>query len=200
MIAAPAIRFATPADAAAMRAIYAPSVTASATSFETEVPSVAAFAERVRVGGTHLPWLACVEGEALLGYAYASVHRTRAAYRWTCEVSVYVREGARRRGVGRGLYASLLALLEQQGYRHAYAGIALPNAASVALHESLGFVRVALYPRIGYKHGAWHDVGWWGRTLGTLGDDVEPPSPRPIGELARGDADAALVRGATLVR
>jgi len=161
-----------------MLAIYAPFVTSTAVSFETVVPSVEAFAARVDGGW---PWLACADGASLLGYAYASPHRSRAAYRWTCEVSVYVREDARRRGVARALYTHLLERLADAGYRHAYAGIALPNAPSVAFHESMGFTRVALYPRIGFKHGAWHDVGWWDRVLGPLEDGQTPAPPRRRG-------------------
>jgi phosphinothricin acetyltransferase len=107
------------------------------------------------------------------GYAYASRHRERAAYQWSVDVSAYVREDARGRGVGKALYGRLFELLKALGYCRAFAGIALPNAASVALHESMGFEALGVYRRVGFKRGAWHDVGWWQKTL----QDVDHPSP-----------------------
>ena len=107
------------------------------------------------------PWLIAEEGGRVLGYAYASRHRERAAYRWSADVSVYVREDARGKGVGRALYTSLFAILRLQGIFNILAGITLPNAASVALHEAMGLRPLGVYERIGFKCGAWHDVGWW---------------------------------------
>jgi L-amino acid N-acyltransferase YncA len=123
---------------------------------------------------TFAPWLVCVDGRRVIGYAYASRHRERAAYRWCVDVSVYVRDGCRGAGVGRALYTSLIALLRLQGFCAAHAGITLPNEASVRLHESLGFRPVAVYPRVGFKCGAWHDVGWW--QLG-LQERIGEPGP-----------------------
>jgi phosphinothricin acetyltransferase len=119
------------------------------------------------------PWLVAEDGASVVGYAYGHRFAPRAAYAWSVETSIYVGDGARGRGVGRALYDALLALLAAQGYRQAFAGIALPNPASVALHESVGFTPVGAYRDVGYKFGAWHDVGWWQRALGA--DHVDAP-------------------------
>ena len=137
---------------------------------------------------TH-PWLVCVEDGTTLGYAYASKHRERAAYQWSVEVSAYVHSAAHRRGVGTGLYASLFAVLELLGYRNAFAGITLPNDASVGFHESAGFVTVGTYRRIGWKLGAWHDVLWLQRDLASHVAVPLPPVP-----LSRFEDHAALDR------
>jgi phosphinothricin acetyltransferase len=122
------------------------------------------------------------EGGALLGYAYATRHRERLAYQWSVDVSCYVHPDARGRGVGKALYIELLRALRAQGFRNAYAGIALPNAASVRLHESVGFEPVGVYRGVGYKQGGWRDVGWWHCPIGTL--DADPAAPRPFTGLA----------------
>jgi phosphinothricin acetyltransferase len=101
------------------------------------------------------------DAERVVGYAYAVPHRTRAAYRWAADVTVYVAPSHHRRGVGRRLYTELVLRLRDGGLRIACAGITLPNDASVALHRAVGFQPVGVYRRIGWKHGAWHDVGWW---------------------------------------
>jgi L-amino acid N-acyltransferase YncA len=155
------IRIAEPADARGVAEIYGPVVAGSATSFETEIPGEREMADRVAAALAFAPWLVCADGARVDGYAYAAKHRERAAYRWCVDVSVYVREGCRRAGVGRALYTSLFALLRLQGFHAAHAGVTLPNAASVGLHESLGFRPVGVYEKVGFKLGAWHDVGWW---------------------------------------
>lgn len=152
---------AVPGDAAQVAEIYRPVVAGTAISFELEPPSPTEMEERLRAVLAHAPWLVCEEGGALAGYAYASRHRDRAAYRWCVDASVYVREGQRRGGVGRALYGSLFALLRLQGFCAAHAGVTLPNPASVGLHESFGFLPVGVYRKVGFKSGAWHDVGWW---------------------------------------
>jgi len=154
------IRLATAEDAEAIAGIYAPYVTGRPTSFETEAPSAEEMRRRIVQTLPVLPWLVWVEASVVGGYAYARRHRERAAYQWSVEVSVYLDEAFHRRGIGRALYSVLLRILEAQGFVHAYAGIALPNAASQGLHESMGFERVAVYPKAGFKLGAWHDVGW----------------------------------------
>ncbi len=168
------IRIADPADAREVADIYGPIVASTAISFETEVPSERETRDRIAAALALAPWLVCCEGEHVLGYAYASRHRERAAYRWCVDVSVYVRDVARRAGVGRAVYGSLFALLRLQGFHAAHAGIVLPNDASVRLHESLGFRPVGVYPRVGYKLGRWHDVGWWQLELR---DRVAEPAP-----------------------
>jgi phosphinothricin acetyltransferase len=169
------IRHADPArDAAGCAAIYAPYVLASATSFEETAPDEAEMADRIVRNSTTHPWLVAGSDGELLGYAYACRHRERPAYRWSTDVSVYVAEGRQRQGVGRRLYEDLFEHLCLQGFRTACAGITLPNAASVALHERLGFAPVGVYRRIGWKAGAWQDVGWWQLELSV--EDREPPA------------------------
>src|SRR5437016_10342731 len=155
------IRLATEADAEGIVAIYAPIVRETAISFEVEAPDVNAMRRRIAETLAHLPWLICERRGEVLGYAYASTHRTRAAYQWSVDVSVYVHARIRRSGVGKALYTSLLRFLDLQGFYNVYAGITLPNPASVRLHESLEFQPVAVYRAVGYKLGAWHDVGGW---------------------------------------
>ncbi|MFC6976408.1 arsinothricin resistance N-acetyltransferase ArsN1 family B [Halomicroarcula sp. GCM10025709] len=187
------IRLAGPADAPACREIYAPFVRDSAITFETELPGEAAFAERLSETLEQHPWLVCEHDGRVLGYAYASPHRSRGAYKWAVESSVYVAENARRCGVAGGLYQSLFAVLERQGYRNVYAGITVPNPPSTALHDAMGFDRVGTYEDVGYKHGEWHDVEWWARSLR---DDDEPPSaPIPIPELDSDAVASALATG-----
>jgi L-amino acid N-acyltransferase YncA len=135
--------------------------------------------------------LVCADGDDVLGYAYTSPHRERAAYRWGVDVAVYVRGDAHRRGIGRALYGALLPLAAAQGYTAAYGGIALPNPSSVGLHESLGFTPIGVYRAVGYKLGAWHDVGWWERALAP---ETDPPGePEPFAALREApDVAAAL--------
>lgn len=158
------IRPAGRADADAIAAVYAPYVTGTVVSFETEPPDSVEMARRMsgRMSGRPLlPWLVAERDGRVTGYAYASAHRARAAYRWGADVSVYLEDAERGRGTGKALYGELLPVLRDLGYLGAYAGIALPNPASVALHESMGFTLVGVYRNVGYKLGGWHDVGWW---------------------------------------
>jgi L-amino acid N-acyltransferase YncA len=167
-------------DAAACAAIYAPSVRDGVSSFEYVAPDAEEMAARIAATGASRPWLVADLDGTIAGYAYASRHRERAAYRWASDVSVYVSADHRRRGVARSLYVALLDRLTGQGFRIACAGIALPNPASIALHASLGFQPVGVYRGIGFKHGRWWDVSWWQLSLGaTAPDDGAPPEPRP---------------------
>ena len=159
------IRSATAADAASILAIYAPIVRDTIISFETEVPTAAEIAHRIDATLKTYPFLVAEMRGAIAGYAYAGEHRARAAYRWSVDVTVYVAAPARRSGVGRALYARLLPMLAQQQFHAAFAGIALPNPASVGLHEAMGFTPVGIYREVGFKFGRWHDVGWWQRLL-----------------------------------
>jgi phosphinothricin acetyltransferase len=173
------IRPADPArDGALCAAIYAPFVRDTAVSFEEDPPDADEMTARIAAVSRKYPWLVAQRGSELAGYAYATEHRSRGAYRWAADVAVYVDPGHRRRGVGRALYRPLLELLARQGIHVACAGITLPNPASVALHESLEFELVGVYRRIGYKAGAWRDVGWWQRELLPPGDRA-PDHPRP---------------------
>jgi phosphinothricin acetyltransferase len=168
------IRPATPSDAAAMLSIYAPIVQSTAISFESEPPSLAEFEGRVRKYSSGWAWLVCELNGAVVGYAYGSPHRERAAYRWSTETSAYVAPEARRQGVGTLLYQALLPALASKGLCNAYAGIALPNPASVALHVSVGFRSIGTFPAVGRKFGQWHDVGWFHCSLRQLAPGEEP--------------------------
>jgi L-amino acid N-acyltransferase YncA len=165
-------------DAAACVGIYAPHVEAGATSFEEESPDVTHFAERIAHIVLTYPWLVAERDGEVVGFAYACPHRARPAYRWAVEVSVYVAAEERGCGHGRALYAELMDRLRMQRFQIACAGITLPNEASVALHEGLGFVPVGVYRRIGWKDGAWRDVGWWQLELESAGEG-RPAEPRP---------------------
>ena len=167
------MRAAGAGDAAGIAAVYAPYVTDSVASFESAAPDAEQVAARMTVG----PWLVACEGPDVVGFAYACAHRNRAAYRWSVDVSVYVAAPFAGRGVGRALYGVLLPDLRAAGLVTAHAGITLPNAASVGLHEAFGFTKVAHYPHVGFKHGAWHDVGWWQLRL----VDELPVPPGEIG-------------------
>ena len=173
------VRIATGDDAAAIAAIYAPVVRDTPISFELEPPDVETVRRRVLDTLKLRPWLVAERDGVLLGYAYAASHRERAAYQWCVETSVYIAAAARRQGIGRALYAELLPLLARQGYVHAYAGITLPNAASVGLHESLGFLPIGVYRSIGFKQGVWHDVGWWDLPLTGAELPRQPTAPVP---------------------
>lgn len=176
-----AIRFATDADASAISAIYSPVVRGTAISFEVEPPSVEEIHRRISKITAVYPWLVCEENGAFQGYAYASQHRERAAYQWSVDVSVYVDERWRGQRVGRALYTSLFGILRSLGYVNAYAGITLPNPASVALHQAMGMESIGVYLHTGYKLGGWHDVGWWRGLLQPI--PTHPQSPQPIGDL-----------------
>ena len=154
------VRAAGTADAAAIADVYRPYVTGSVASFETVPPDAAEMAQRL-VTRPRLPWLAAERDGVVVGYAYAAPHNARAAYRWSVSCSVYLAADERGAGTGRALYDRLLAELTGLGYVTAFAGIAVPNAASVGLHTAVGFTPVGVYRAAGFKDGRWHDVGWW---------------------------------------
>jgi phosphinothricin acetyltransferase len=187
--ALPAIRFASADDAAGVAAIYAPNISGSVISFEALPPTTEQMRERITATLAQTPWLVCERDGQLLGYAYASPHAERAAYLWSLNVSVYVAPGCRRQGVGRALYASLFALLQLAGYYAAHAGVTLPNPASVGLHESVGFVPVGVFRGVGFKLGAWQDVGWWQLELQSRVGVPAPPIALPV---LRSEAAAAV--------
>jgi L-amino acid N-acyltransferase YncA len=167
------VRPAALADAEACAAIYAPYVTDTAVTFELQPPSPAQMAERIAEASRDRAWLVLEDEGRVVGYAYGARFHGRPAYRWACEVSVYLELGRRRTGGGRALYEALFARLAERGFRMAVAGMTLPNDASVALHRAMGFADVGTYRRIGFKHGAWHDVAWTQRALGA---GVDPPA------------------------
>ncbi len=159
------VRSATETDAPALLEIYRPYVERTAISFETELPTTEQFAGRIAKCLSTWDWVVAEDDAACLGYAYGTAHRERAAYRWSVETSVYVREDQHRRGVATRVYDALLERLKTKGYCNAFAGIALPNDASVALHERLGFEMIGAFKRVGWKFGRWHDVAWLQRRL-----------------------------------
>jgi L-amino acid N-acyltransferase YncA len=193
------IRLAAEEDSGQVQAIYGPIVSQMTTSFEFEPPSAEEMRRRIADTLAHLPWLVCDRDGEVLGYAYASPHRSRAAYQWSVDVSVYIHSEQRHSGIGRALYRSLFEILVMQGYYNAYAGIALPNPASVGLHEAVGFRSVGVYQEVGYKLGAWHDVGWWQLALQPK---VIPPQPTRDLRTIRQSQEwtSALSAGETLLR
>jgi L-amino acid N-acyltransferase YncA len=164
-------------DAAACAAIYAPHVETSAVSFEERPPDAAEMATRIERYGSSHAWLVAEREGEVVGYAYATAFNERPAYRWSTSVSVYVADGARGEGLGRALYEALFDRLRERGFRMACAGITLPNEASCGLHEGLGFELVGVNRQIGWKQGAWRDVGWYQLELAPA-PDSPPPEPR----------------------
>ena len=173
------LRLATADDADALLAIYAAYIDHTAITFEYEAPSRGEFAGRIRTIVAQLPWLVHEQDGRVTGYA--SRHRDRVAYQWSVETSVYIHPDCHRQGIARSLYETLFALLRQQGYHNAYAGITLPNPKSEQFHQSMGFAPVGVYQKVGYKLGRWHDVGWYHLTLQPHAD--KPVAPRPVGEV-----------------
>lgn len=169
------VRPARPQDSARCQAIYAPYVEETVVSFEQTPPSVQEMGERISSARATHEWLVLEDEGEVVGFAYGTAHRSREAYRWACDVSVYLEPGRRRTGAGQMMYDALLPRLADRGYQTVLAGISLPNEASEGLHRALGFETVGVYRRIGWKFGAWHDVLWLQRHL-VLSDDA-PPEP-----------------------
>ncbi|MFK7739708.1 MAG: N-acetyltransferase family protein [Planctomycetota bacterium] len=175
------IRPARESDVPDLIEIYRPFIEQATTSFELEVPSVAEFAQRVAASQERHAWLVAEDDAGILGYAYGGAHRSREAYRYTAEVSAYLADRARGKGLGAQLYERLFVRLNELGYCNAVAGVTLPNDPSVAFHERMGFTSVGVYRRIGFKFGRWCDVAWYERPL-REGDpdrlpEIEWPGP-----------------------
>jgi phosphinothricin acetyltransferase len=178
------IRIARKDDSQAITAIYAPIVQHTHISFELEPPAADEMWSRISKALEHHVAIVAEEAGRIDGYAYAGKYREKPAYRWSTETTIYVRDGARGKGVGRELYRTLLRILTAQNYRQAYGGIALPNAASIALHEAVGFKRIGANPEAGYKLGRWHDLGWWAFQLNAGESEPAPPVPlQALGDL-----------------
>lgn len=160
-----AIRPANEGDAGVLLAIYRPFVESTAVSFETVSPTEEEFAARIAKVSAGWRWLVAERGGRCVGYAYATAHRERSAYRWSVEVSAYVDPAHHRQGIGRALYRQLLPDLAQAGFCNAYAGITLPNEGSLALHRSVGFESIGVFRSVGRKFDQWHDVAWLHRRL-----------------------------------
>lgn len=192
------IRLAGPPDAEAVRDIYAPYVAETPVSFEEDLPDVEEVCRRIETTTERYPWLVCVSDDAVVGYAYAGQHRSRAAYRWSVDVSVYVAEPVRRKGVATGLYTALFEALRAQRYVNAYAATALPNPASTGFHAAMGFEPVGTYEEVGYTQDDWHDVQWWVRRLAERESD--PAEPIPVTEnIGSSEWADALVTGEDLI-
>jgi len=172
------IRLAREDDAAAIASIYRHYVDRTPISFEDSPPDAAEMKRRIlgERPGFH-PWFVAEEGEQLLGYAASSPFRSRSAYRWTVETGIYLVADAGGRGIGRELLATLLDVLERQSYVAAIGAIALPNDASVALHEKLGFIYAGTYRGVGFKLGEWLDVGLWEKELAPRSAAPKEPVP-----------------------
>jgi L-amino acid N-acyltransferase YncA len=193
------IRIAETRDAQAIAGIYAPAITDAVISFELTPPDTQEMLRRIVAIQRQYPWLVYEESKTVLGYVYASVHNERAAYRWSVDVTAYIRHDAHRRGIGRALYTALFEILVLQGYRTACAGITLPNTASVQMHGAMGFKEVGVYHDVGYKFDKWHDVGWYELSLAAHVPD--PPEPVPFPELADSSpVRATFARAAGLVK
>jgi L-amino acid N-acyltransferase YncA len=170
-----AVRAATEADADACAAIYGPYVRDTCISFETAAPSPAEMASRIACAVERHAWLVLEDAGRVVGYAYGNQFKERAAYRWSCESSIYLEVGRRRTGGGRALYETLLHRLAERGYHRVYAGMTLPNDASAGIHRALGFEPVGVYRKVGWKHGKWHDVAWMQKTIGTNDQPLVEP-------------------------
>lgn len=186
------IRLASPTDAVAILAIYAPYIRNTSLTFETGVPPVADFANRIRSYMEYFPWLVYEEQGQVRGYAYASRYREREAYQWSVECSVYIHDDHHRSGIAGKLYSALFDLLKAQGFTTVYAVINLPNDPSVAFHESMGFRYFATYEKVGYKLGKWKNVGWWQLQLNDY--IMEPPAPIHFSQLDHGIITETLDR------
>jgi L-amino acid N-acyltransferase YncA len=171
------MRFATSADAQVIAAIYTPHILGSIISFEETAPDPAEIARRMLAAKDRYPWLVAEMDGAVAAFAYAARFRERAAYRFTVETSVYVAGDKQRQGIGRALYMVLLRTLEAQGYTQAIGAITLPNEMSIEMHEAVGFRRAGVYRGVGWKDGAWRDVGFWQRDLAIAEEPPEEPKP-----------------------
>lgn len=173
------IRPATEADAEEMLALYTPYVLHTTVTSEYTPPTLEEFLGRIRSYTAKTPWLCCVVDGQIVGYGYASPHRRRAGYQWSCETSIYTRMGFHRRGIASALYSSLFDILKYQGYYSIYVGVTSPNPRSMAFHMSMGFKRMGAYHRSMYKFGKWRDVIWMGKSLRHHVGEPAPITPYP---------------------
>ncbi len=186
------IRTAEHADADACADIYRAYVIDTSITFEVEPPAAEAFLHRIEEAQSAHDWLVAERDGGVIGYAYGHRFAERSAYGWSCETSIYIAADAHRQGVGRALYRELFQRLADRGYRRAFAGITLPNHASVELHRSFGFEDSGRFRRVGWKQGAWHDVAWMQRDIQT--SEIDPPAPARTGTVRSDELDATIVR------
>jgi phosphinothricin acetyltransferase len=190
------IRPITLADARPTLEVYRPYIEENVASFEYELPELQEWETRIKTYTLEYPWLICEYGDQMVGYAYASKHRNRTAYSWSVESTVYLSDKFHRRGIARILYETLFNLLKLQGYVNVYAGITLPNIKSEAFHEALGFYRVGIFKKIGFKFGAWHDTGWYQFHL--MEHSSNPPIPKTFVEVQNDAEVERLFQSANL--
>jgi L-amino acid N-acyltransferase YncA len=174
------IRLAEEKDGAAMRAIYAYYVEHTHVSFEYTAPDDGEFLSRIQATVAEFPWLVCLHGGQVIGFAYAHKHRVRDAYQWSPESTIYLASGFHTKGIGRVLYETLFAILRVQGYHHVFAGVALPNEKSVAIHQRLGFEQIGVFRKVGYKNGKWYDTQWFQLHLQPQADVPVTPRKLPL--------------------
>lgn len=186
------IRIAKLEDAPEILEIYKPFITDTAVTFEEEVPTFEELKKRIKAILLQDPFLVCEYKGQVVGYAYASSYRSRAAYRWNRETSVYIHPRFRRKNIARHLYNTLIGIAKMQGYVQLYGVITLPNPGSVALHEAFGFKQLTVYRKVGFKLEQWHDVGWW---MLTLEDNLlkKPADPIPFSSIRKKDQIAHLL-------
>lgn len=192
------LRLATPADAQSILNIYAPFIQETSFTFETEVPSIEEFANRISTYLINWPWLVYEVNGIIAGYAYATRHRERTAYQWCVESSIYIHDDFQRTGIAKALYTALFEILKKQGFRNVYAVINLPNDKSVTFHERFGFNYFATYEKVGYKLGKWKNVGWWKLSLNEYGD--EPLAPVKFSELDKSFLTNLFVQSAATMK
>ncbi len=190
-----AIRLATSEDCSQILGIYKPVILETATSFEYDVPTEELFQARMDKIQRQFPWLVCTDHQTVAGYAYAGPHRSRRAYQWSTELSVYMHHQYQRKGIATALYRALIAALTLQGYYTALAGISLPNPASIQFHETLGFSHLGVYENIGFKFGRWHSVGWWQYPLRSY--EPTPTDPASIATIEKTSEFSSVLETAT---
>jgi len=192
------LRLAKPADAEGILKVLAPYIKDTAINFEYEVPDAAEYAKKIEAISQKYPFIVCeIEGE-IVGFAYASPFNSRAAYMWDAELSVYVDKNYLRLGIGHSLYSALIEILKLQNIQNVYGGVTVPNENSEWLHKSLGFELVAVYRKVGFKLGRWHDVAWY---VKYIGNHVTPPGPViPIASLNEVEVSEILKRNRKMIR
>lgn len=188
------IRLIADDDAAQVLAIYAPYVQNTIISFEYEPPSLEEYRQRIQTVTAEYPWFVCLQGDTIIGYAYAGKHRYRTAYQWSPESTVYMSPEFHRQGIARVLYETLFDVLRLQGYFNVYAGVGLPNEKSVGFHRALGFEEIGIFKKVGYKHGNWHDTQWF--QLHLAHHILNPPIPKTIHDVKDSEPFALIMENA----
>lgn len=192
------LRFVQETDAARILEIYTPYIRDTAVTFECEAPSLPAFTQRIREISAQYPYIVCEIDGYVVGYAYAHRQKERAAYGWNAELSVYLKQDSLRMGIGKAFYTALINILRLQNVQNVYGGVTVPNENSEKLHEAMGFAKLGVYHKTGYKRGAWHDVAWFERRIG---DGTGEPAPfLPLHALDKQVLNEILDQCRTLIR